>query len=423
MEGELSRSTPSPAERWEALGQALEACRAGTLAAFALVDEAAFRRQVHPGYSPLGWHLGHIAYTEALWLVCHAAGRPLPRPELKPVFAVDGRPKHERSDLPPVGEVIDYTDSIRAETLECFDAGSFGAQERLLQFVLQHESQHHETITFLKQLTDPGRAGADAAGLGVSAADAGPEDDMIAVQAGRVTIGNDGPQALDNERPSHRVFVGDFRIARHPTTQAQFRVFIDSGGYGERRWWSAAGWAWRSEQGIEGPLYWRPGCDDHPVSGVSAHEAEAYCRFKGLRLPSEAEWEKAAAWHPEAGRAYPYPWGEAAPASDLCNHDRGAGGTTAVGAHPDGQSPSAGHDFLGNVWEWTSSPFAPYPGFASWPYRGYSAAYFDGKHRVLRGGSWATRPWALRATARNWYTPETREILAGFRCARDGLED
>jgi ergothioneine biosynthesis protein EgtB len=281
--------------------------------------------------------------------------------------------------------------------------------------VLQHESQHGETIAFLKRL-------AEGAATSFDAGRAPGDDDLIAVPAGPVTLGWADVDALDNEGGRHAVFVDDFRIARHPVTQGAYAAFIDAGGYRRPEWWTAEGWARREAEGVAGPLYWRPGADDHPVMGVSAHEAEAYCRFRGLRLPTEAEWEKAAAWDPAAGRARRVPWGDGPADAARANVDRARGGTSPVGAYPAGASPCGALDMLGNVWEWTASPFAAYPGFAGFPYAGFSAAYFDGRHRALRGGSWATRPWTLRAASRNWYVPETRQILAGFRCAGNGLQ-
>ena len=132
---------------------------------------------------------------------------------------------------------------------------------------------------------------------------------------------------------------------------------------------------------------------------------------------------EAAAWNPDAGAAATYPWGETLPGPELCNCDRAHKGTSAVGRYPAGRSAYGAEDMMGNVWEWTASAFGPYRGFSPWPYEGYSKIYFDGAHRVLRGGSWATRPWAMRASFRNWYLPEIRQILAGFRLAKDGLAD
>jgi formylglycine-generating enzyme required for sulfatase activity len=150
---------------------------------------------------------------------------------------------------------------------------------------------------------------------------------------------------------------------------------------------------------------------------VNWYEADAYARFVGKRLPTEAEWEKAARWNPQTGHGTTYPWGDALPTAQHCNHDHWIGHTTPVDAYPAGQSAVGCYDLLGNVWEWTSSPFQGYLGFKPYPYAGYSQAYFDGQHKVLRGSSWTTRPWTLRSTFRNWYHPHVRQVLAGFRCA------
>jgi ergothioneine biosynthesis protein EgtB len=196
-----------------------------------------------------------------------------------------------------------------------------------------------------------------------------------------------------------------FQLARHPATQAQFAAFMADGGYRRRELWTGAGWAWRAAEGVERPHHWRWDAPDHPVAGVSAYEAEAFCRWAGARLPTEFEWEHAA---------------RNLVVTAECGNLGGLRlGTTPVGGFPAGRSADGALDLFGNVWEWTASAFAPYPGFRAWPYAGYSEAWFDGRHRVLRGGSWATRSFALRRSFRNWYVPETRQIFAGFRCARD----
>jgi iron(II)-dependent oxidoreductase len=413
-----SASPRSPADRRAWFRDAYASCRAGTLAQFDGVDDRALRSQIHPDFSPLGWHLGHIVYTEGLWLLREAGGEVPPRPELAGLFDVTALPKHERVNLPRFDDLAAYADAVRRRVLDRLDRAP-ADEERLWHFVLQHESQHGETIAFLKLLANGTATAFDAAGARCE--EAVGDDAMIAIPAGPVTLGSAAADALDNEGGRHEVFVDDFRIARHPVTQGAFAAFIADGGYRRPEWWSAAGWAWRAAQGVSGPLYWYPGADDHPVMGVSAHEAEAYCRFRGLRLPTEAEWEKAAAWDPAAGRARRVPWGDGPADPAHCNCDRARGGTSPVGAYPAGASAYGALDMLGNVWEWTASAFAAYPGFQSFPYAGFSAAYYDGRHRVLRGGSWATRPWTLRAASRNWYVPETRQILAGFRCAGNGL--
>ena len=426
----LSLRTASPPERRAALRHEYIVCRQGTLALFAGVDDACFRRQVHPEFSPLGWHLGHAAYTEALWLVAKHGGSPLPRPELERIFAVDGLKKSERVNIPPIGEVLDYAQAVRKAVLECLEAAPLDEQERLWWFVLQHECQHTETVTFLKKLIAlDGLSSVPRSiieldlGIGADCRPRSPENDLVPVPRGPVVIGNDGLDAMDNERPAHQVFVDDFRIGATPVTQADYRAFMEAGGYQDPRHWSAEGWAWREAENILMPLYWEKATGEGPVCGVSCHEAEAYCNFAGSRLPTEAEWEKAAAWNPDLQRGFGYPWGEEPPHSVLVNCNNWDGGTSPLGSRPAGRSAYGAEDMLGNVWEWTATPFGPYPGFAAFPYEGYSQAYFDGEHRVMRGGSWATRPWALRTSFRNWYTPETRQVLAGFRRAKDGLED
>jgi gamma-glutamyl hercynylcysteine S-oxide synthase len=247
-----------------------------------------------------------------------------------------------------------------------------------------------------------------------------PCADRVYFPAGQVTLGSDDPEALDNERPAHGVNLKAYWLDRFPVTQAQYRDFIDANGYQQSKYWSAAGWDWVQTAGVTAPFYGGgPETEQHPVCGVSWYEASAYARFAGKRLPTEAEWEQAAHWRPDQRGESRYPWGDDWPTSRHCNHaDGGPGRTTPVHQFPAGHSGCG--DLLGNVWEWTNSTFEGYPGFKPYPYPGYSQAYYDGAHYVLRGGSWATRPWALRASFRNWYHPWTREIFAGFRCARDG---
>jgi iron(II)-dependent oxidoreductase len=216
-------------------------------------------------------------------------------------------------------------------------------------------------------------------------------------------------------------------------TNAEFADFIEAGGYSTRAYWSDAGWAWVKTSGARSPMYWTRAGDgwhsrsmnhsaqidpDHPVCHVSYHEAEAYARHAGKRLPTEFEWEAAASWTP-SGANLSYPWGEQLPTQDLANLDQLSFGTRAVGSYPRNVSPLGCYGMIGDVWEWTSSDFLGYPGFQSFPYSEYSEAFFGSDYKVLRGGSWATRPGAIRSTFRNWDYPIRRQIFSGFRCARD----
>jgi ergothioneine biosynthesis protein EgtB len=377
-----------------ALAAELRACRAATHALFQPIASDLFKRQLHPHYSPLGWHLGHIAFTEALWLL----GGAVTTPALARAFAVDGLAKSERTGIPDPSDVLDYLARVRQATLVRLADPAAAIDFALWRFVLQHEAQHAETASFLHALATRGAASDSVT------PDTRPLD-YVTVPGARADIGHDDAGALDNERGAHTVEVRAFRLARHPVTQAQFAAFIADGGYRRRALWSDAGWAWRAAEAVERPFHWRANAPDHPAAGVSAHEAEAFCRWAGARLPTEFEWEHAA-----RGLVV---------TADSGNLGGVQSGTTPVGRFARGRSADGADDLFGNVWEWTASDFAPYPGFRAWPYEGYSQAWFDGRHRVLRGGSWATRIFVLRPSFRNWYVPETRQIFAGFRPARD----
>ncbi|MEB3355228.1 MAG: ergothioneine biosynthesis protein EgtB [Synechococcales bacterium] len=425
-------------ERRDRLRQWFQQCRMATLELFEPLEDEAICQQVHPDFSPVGWHLGHIGYTEGMWLLKRCAGISPPSPQYETLFAQDGLPKAQRCQLPPLSEIYAYLAAIREQVLNYLAVAPLDREERLWRFLLQHESQHCETIALVLQLQSLEKGTLSLRPWGKhpqrNAQADPPVSTMIAVPKGPVQLGSNALDALDNERPAHQVYLEDYTIDRYPVTCRDFRYFMTAGGYQDARWWSEEGWRWLQHHPVSQPLYWSDHAewDDHPVYGVSWYEADAYARFVGKRLPTEAEWEKAARWCPsfltspadsglDEGTTAPdgssYPWGNMAVSPQHCNYSHWVGHTTPVYTYPDGRSALGCEDLLGNVWEWTADWFAPYPGFTPYPYVGYSSAYFDGQHRVLRGGSWATRPWALRSTFRNWYHPWVRQVFAGFRCA------
>lgn len=363
----------------EQLRHWMHQCRQQTLAQFAKIDSLTFCQQAHPDFSPIGWHLGHIAYTEGLWILEHLAGLPPQFPEYRRLFAADTLPKCDRVHLPPFAEVQAYLEAIRTQVFTYLETAPLEQPARLWLWLLQHESQHSETIAIVQALQQEPQGQSGETEMAFQGAIA---TDMLQIPAGRFEMGNDDGLAMDNERPRHWVALNSYWIDRHPVTCEQYAAFIAAGGYDDACWWSAAGWAWRQSQPVNRPRYWRgePAGATAPVQGVNWYEAEAYARFVGKRLPTEAEWEYAMRQYEQTA-----------------------------------QQPLQ----VGQVWEWTASWFAGYPGFVAYPYRGYSQAYFDQNHRVLRGGSWATQPWSRRTTFRNWYNPHVREIFAGFRCAAD----
>ncbi len=412
------------AELRQKLQQDMTACRASTLTLAASLTEPEFRYQSHPDFSPIGWHLGHIAFTESLWLLEQLKQEPCAHPHYQRLFAADGLPKAERENLPDLPEILHFLATVRDRTLTYLETAPLYDQLRLWRWVLQHESQHAETATYVLMMHrwQTGETGA----IAPTPIRDTPPADMIPLPGGTFEMGSDTVDALDNERSPHAVTVADFWLDCTPVTVATYQTFIAAGGYQNPNWWHPQGWDWVQTQGITHPRYWlspetggdRPDWLQTPVCGVSWYEADACARFLGKRLPTEAEWEYAARYLSPYQHSAIYPWGEA-PLTPIHACFGGMGdGPVPVGQFPAGRSAAGCDDLLGNVWEWTASWFAPYPGFTAYPYAGYSQAYFDEAHRVLRGGSWATRPWVLRATFRNWYHPTVREIFAGFRCAR-----
>jgi iron(II)-dependent oxidoreductase len=302
--------------------------------------------------------------------------------------------------------------------------------------IIQHEQQHDETMLATHQL----RVGMPVLQARTLAADVLPADrhllaKEVLIPAGTFMMGTSvEPWALDNERPTHAVDVPDFWIDTVPVTNGAFLRFIGDGGYRNPRWWTAQGWSHVREAGLEAPKYWErdgdrwirtrfgvvePVPEDEPVQHVCWFEADAYARWAGRRLPTEAEWEKAARYDPRSGRSRRYPWGDEDPAPRHANLGGAALRPSPAGSYPGGTSPLGVRQLIGDVWEWVSSDFRPYPGFNAFPYQEYSEVFFGSDYKVLRGGSWAADPAACRGTFRNWDYPVRRQIFAGFRTARD----
>ncbi len=427
------------------LAEHLGAARARTALLVEQLSDDALNAVHSPLMSPIAWDLGHIATFEDLWLAQSAFGRPPLRQELGGVYDPAAAPRSERGDLPFLRseDVFAYMDDVRGRVLDllaCADLSPAGG--RLLEdgfvyeMVLRHERQHTETILqTLQIMTSDGYA--PPAGRPLAAADEMAAD-MALVPSGAFDMGaSDGGFAYDNERPRHREDVPSFRIDRGPVTNGDFLEFMDDGGYARSECWSPAGWEWRRHEAAESPEYWRRDDDAWavrsfsrwaavdpalPVCHVSWFEADAYARWAGKRLPTEAEWEKAAAWDPGTGRSLSLPWGDREAHGGRANVDQLGYGCAPAGAYPDGESPCGMRQAIGDVWEWTASGFEAYPGFEAFPYPEYSQDFFGGPFRVLRGGAWATHAGAVTNTFRNWDHPQRRQIFAGFRCVQEAGE-
>ncbi len=427
----------------QSMAEHLQGARERTFLLVAPLSDEELHTQHDPLMSPILWDLGHIAHFEELWLTRNLDG-PIEFVEMPGMYNPFEYPRSTRGSLPLPGldECRGIMDEIRGRVLARIAATDLDDANPLLRdgyvyrMVLQHEYQHNETILQTLQLK-LGAPYSPAVRFDLPSAPAAGSSrgGMVRFPGGPVEIGTgDRSEAYDNERPRHVVQVHPFLIDVDPVTNGDFIAFIAAGGYAKPEYWSDGGRRWLAESGAQAPKYWfldegawmtrvmdRAGAVDprHPVCHVSWYEAEAFARFAGKRLPTEVEWEAASSWDPATGRKRPFPWGDEPCTPSLANVDQLGFGTAPVGAYQDNVSPIGCYGMIGDVWEWTASDFRPWPGFEAFPYQEYSKVFFGDEYKVLRGGSWATRPGAVRNTFRNWDYPIRRQIFSGFRCARD----
>ncbi|KAF4408360.1 MULTISPECIES: ergothioneine biosynthesis protein EgtB [Streptomyces] len=410
------------------------------------VDGPELTAQHSPLMSPLVWDLAHIGNQEEQWLLRAVGRRDALRPDIDKVYDAFEHPRAERPSLPllPPEEARGYVAAVRERALDvladtALDGGGDALTESGFAFgmIAQHEQQHDETMLITHQLRR-GPAALTAPAPPPVPADAATLPAEVLVPGGPFTMGTSAePWSLDNERPAHERDVAAFAIDTVPVGNGAYARFVEDGGYDDPRWWAPAGWAYIREHRLAAPLFWRregsgwlrrrfgvvePVPEDEPVLHVSWYEADAYARWAGRRLPTEAEWEKAARHDPATGRSLRFPWGDADPGPEHANLGQRHLRPAPLGSFPRGASPLGVRQLVGDVWEWTASDFLPYPGFSAFPYREYSEVFFGDAHKVLRGGSFAVDPVACRGTFRNWDLPVRRQIFAGFRTARSAPE-
>jgi iron(II)-dependent oxidoreductase len=365
-----------PADVAKALSD-LSEVRDATHALVAHLDDATLQRTLSPIMSPLAWDLAHIAAYEDLWLAHRLAGLPLLRPDLAALYDAFETPRAVRGeiDLLDAPAARAYLEDVRERVLAALTRTGIG-DGVLCELVLRHELQHTETMRQTMALADvlpPGEP-PPAGGKGI-AQEPSAESSWVGLPSASLAMGAPAEGfAYDNERPRHMVALPAFQIARHPVSNASWLSFSEGGGYQRREWWSDEGWAWKEEYDITHHAAITTGDPRAPACHISWFEADAFARAHDARLPTEAEWERAATSNQLLGRRV--------------------------------------------VWEWTSSHFDGYPGFVAYPYREYSEVFFGGDYLVLRGGSWATNRRVASATFRNWDYPQRRQIFAGVRLAR-----
>jgi ergothioneine biosynthesis protein EgtB len=426
----------------------LASARQRTDELFAVVKPDSLYERPIPERHRIIFYIGHLEAFD--WNLFHdrALGVKSFHPEFDRLFAfgIDpvggGLPADQPSDWPSLTAVRDYVARIRsmldenlgdALTDEAPTADGFPLSA-LLNVAIEHRLMHAETLAYMLHQFPIDRKIPQPESLNVSAAPV--IERSIQISSGEVTLGlarNDG-FGWDNEFEGHKVKVPAFAIDQYKVTNRQYLDFINAGGYENRAFWSSDNsdddWNWKSRQGISHPAFWKPEGNrwlyramfadvplpmEWPVY-VSHAEAKAYANWAGKSLPTEAEWQRAAYGTPHEGERA-YPWGDQTPDATLGNFDFARWNPVPVNAFPQNRSAFGVHGMLGNGWEWTSTPFAPFPGFEPFPfYRGYSADFFDGKHFVMKGGSARTAACMLRRTFRNWFQPHYQYIYTGFRC-------
>jgi iron(II)-dependent oxidoreductase len=422
----------------DSLIESMAEARAETDKLFALVRPDSLYERPIPERHRIIFYIGHLEAFDWNLLRERATNERAFDPALDQLFAfgidpVDGGlPSDSAADLPAMTIVEGYVGRVRERLDAALSRGDFEDSHRLLNVAVEHRLMHAETLAYmLHQLPVDQKIPQAQAGV----ASAGPaEAGMIEIPAGPATLGlrpnDDTAFGWDNEYNQHVVDVPAFRIDRFKVTNGQYLGFLRSGGFEERSQFTSEDWRWKRENGIEHPVFWVkdsaggwryrtmfgtiPLPLDWPVY-VSYAEASAYAKWAGKRLPTEAEWHRAA-----YGSGREFPWGDEKPSTRHGYFDFARWDPSPVNAFPGAKSPFAVEGLMANGWEWTSTKFAAFEGFEAFPfYEGYSANFFDEKHYVMKGGSTRTAKSMLRASFRNWFQPHYQYVYAGFRCAED----
>lgn len=416
---------------------------------FELIDpDTAWLARPIPLRHPFVFYLGHLPAFAWNQIARGVLGKASFAPALDSLFAFGIDPlgvdavEDDGVSWPSVASIVAYRDQVRerirqlGEELESLGSRDVLADRgRIVRIVIEHELMHHETLLYMVQQL-PAQQKRRPAALPALQFGGSPVTGQVRVPSGRALLGARFEHELfgwDNEFEQHQVPVDSFVIDRGPVCNHQFREFVEAGGYRMRELWDDESWAWRQRQGLEHPVWWkrqeghwayRTMFEDVPLEKVlswpvyvSWAEARAYARWKKARLPTEAEWHRAA-YGTATGQVRAYPWGEELAGSQHGAFDFKGWAPAPVDRHPRGASAWGVVDLVGNGWEWTQTKFGPYPGFQPYArtYPGYSKNFFDNQHFVMLGASWATNAMLVRRSFRNWFQPHYPFAFAKFRC-------
>ncbi len=424
--------------------ETMQDARSRTLELVRDLDDEQLMGPKLPGVNPLRWEIAHVAYFYEYFILRQLYGYESVLGERADQLYDSINIDHDlRWDLPLLTrtETLAYLQTVLERLSARLDSGMATEQDSFIyQFGIFHEDMHTEAFLWARQALAYATPDlAVAADVSAERA-AGPYPGWAEVPGGEFLLGasRNAPFLFDNEKWAHPVAIEPFEIAKAPVTNREFQAFADDGGYGQEAFWGADGWKWRQEAGAEHPVYWQPDGPgnwllrrfeqtlplppDEPVVHVSWYEADAYCRWSGLRLPTEAEWESAALGEPAsdgtlAATKRRYPWGEAPPDPSRANLDGRALAPVGVAALAAGDSAFGCRQMLGNVWEWTADTFNAFPGFSPDAYKEYSVMLF-GDTKVLRGGAWTTRGRMIHGTYRNYFEAYRQDVFGGFRTCR-----
>ena len=423
----------------------LNDARARTCALVNHLSEEQLVGPILPTTNPLRWEIGHTAYFYEYWILRHHYKNEPILADIDQLFDSIHIPHDSRWDLnlPSVKDTVDYMKTVKDRVIDYLSNGKEDqVRDYLTQYAIFHEDMHCEAFTYTRQTLSYPVPPIPVVNSETNIPNACNGD--VLIPEGSFNLGaehNDG-FVFDNEKWAHKHHVPSFKIAKTSVSNGEYAEFVRDDGYKQKKYWCDEGWKWVTKMDLSQPVYWRKSDAQNQweirwfdqwkemqprvaVINVNWYEANAYCRWAGRRLPSELEWEVAASAEPIqnglelSDKKRKFPWGDSVPTSNLANLNGETLGPISIDDKSEGDSAFGCRQMIGNVWEWTSTKFQPYPEFTPDMYEDYSQPLF-GKTYVTRGGCWATRARLIRNTWRNYYGPERNDVFTGFRtCAID----